>query len=117
MHIRIACPAGSTGCQPQPPVAGNGADAEGCGKEIDDWFRLLSRPAKPEVPGAPPPRKPLMTLDQLPPECRVVLRAGAPKALAGAPSAAAAAPAAAAAGVPPAPLTTQGTNGSVGGAR
>jgi penicillin-insensitive murein endopeptidase len=106
MHIRISCPAGSTGCQGQQPVAANAADPEGCGKELDDWFRLLARPPRPEPPpGTPVKPKPQMTMDQLPPECRVVLGAEAPRALAGA-----ARPAAAPASVNP--ITTQSTKAS-----
>ena len=33
-HVRIACPAGESGCKPQaPPPAG-----DGCGKELDYWL-------------------------------------------------------------------------------
>jgi penicillin-insensitive murein endopeptidase len=79
MHIRIACPKDSSGCQPQPPV---GADI-GCGKEVDDWIALMRKPAKPVDPTAKPaPRKPGLTLDQLPAECRLVVEAGAPQSAA-----------------------------------
>lgn len=73
MHIRIACPKGSEGCAGQPPVPVD----DGCGKEVDDWIALLRRPAKPVDPTAkPPPPKPGLTLEQLPPDCRIVLEAG-----------------------------------------
>ncbi len=76
MHVRIACPKDSQGCQPQPPVPAN---ENGCGKEVDDWITLLSRPKKPADPTAKAaPPKPGLTLDQLPPECRLVVDAGAP---------------------------------------
>jgi penicillin-insensitive murein endopeptidase len=76
-HVRLTCPAGSTGClaQPAPP------EDDGCGKELDDWFKLLTAPPKPEKPEKP---KPPMTVDQLPLECRAVLAAKEP-AVAGAP--------------------------------
>lgn len=77
-HVRIGCPAGSTGCKPQAPVPGD----DGCGKELDDWFKLLTRKPKPRPPGEPkivvkptPPKRPV-TLDDLPSECRTVLATG-----------------------------------------
>jgi penicillin-insensitive murein endopeptidase len=74
MHIRMACPKGSTNCQAQPPPPSD----DGCGKELDDWFALLTKPPKPAPPDAKPPKpKPQLTLDQLPADCRVVLGAGA----------------------------------------
>jgi penicillin-insensitive murein DD-endopeptidase len=66
-HIRIGCPAGSTGCAAQPAPPGD----DGCGKELADWYTLLTRP-----PGPPEKPKPPLTLEQLPAECRVVLQAG-----------------------------------------
>ena len=76
MHVRIACPKGSTNCQPQPVTPLD----DGCGKEVDDWLALLRRPPKPADPGVKPaPPKPGLTLDQLPPECRLVVDAGAPE--------------------------------------
>ncbi len=68
-HIRIGCPAGSTGCAGQPGPPGD----DGCGKELADWYKLLTRPPQPEVPEKP---KPPLTLEQLPAECKVVLQAG-----------------------------------------
>jgi penicillin-insensitive murein DD-endopeptidase len=68
MHVRIACPPDSTTCRGQAPPPGD----EGCGKEVDDWLRIVTRPPPPApVKPSPPPRP--MTLDQLPVECRVVL--------------------------------------------
>jgi penicillin-insensitive murein DD-endopeptidase len=66
-HIRIGCPAGSTTCAPQAATPGD----DGCGKELDDWYKLLTAP-----PGPPEKPKPALTLEQLPAECRVVLQAG-----------------------------------------
>ena len=76
MHIRMGCPADSANCERQKPTLGD----DGCGKEVDDWLKLLSRPPppKPDIP-IPPVKpakpKPPMTLDQMPPECRAVLGA------------------------------------------
>ena len=67
-HIRIGCPEGSAGCVPQAAPPGD----DGCGKELTDWFALLTRPPAPP-PAKPPPPKPPLTLDQLPAECRTVL--------------------------------------------
>ena len=77
-HVRIGCPAGSAGCKAQAPVPGD----DGCGKELDDWFKLLTRKPKPRPPGEPrivvKPSKPKapITLDDLPAECRTVLATG-----------------------------------------
>jgi len=74
MHIRIACPAGSTDCRPQPTTPND----DGCGKEITDWIALLERPPPPPKPGPPVKRKPKppITLADLPAECRMVVSAG-----------------------------------------
>ena len=77
-HVRIGCPAGSAGCKAQAPVPGD----DGCGKELDDWFKLLARKPKPRPPTEPkivvkPSKpKPPITLDDLPAECRTVLATG-----------------------------------------
>lgn len=84
-HIRIACPAGSHGCEDQPePPAG-----DGCGKPLEDWFAMFRRPP-PTTPAKP---KPPLTLAQLPAECRTVLAAEAIPADASAATAAASLPA------------------------
>jgi penicillin-insensitive murein endopeptidase len=76
MHIRIACPKGSDNCEAQGPPPTD----DGCGKEIDDWIALLSRPPVPAKPGAKPAKpKPPLTLAQLPAECRTVLEIGKSK--------------------------------------
>jgi Penicillin-insensitive murein endopeptidase len=36
-HVRIACPPGDPYCQSQSPVSGG----DGCGTELDDWFKKL----------------------------------------------------------------------------
>jgi penicillin-insensitive murein DD-endopeptidase len=75
-HLRIGCPAGTVGCETQAPIPAD----DGCGKELADWYALLTAPPKPRDPNVKPePPKPPMTLDQMPQECRVVLGAGAGK--------------------------------------
>jgi penicillin-insensitive murein endopeptidase len=67
MHIRIGCPEDSTDCEKQNPVSGD----DGCGKELDYWFRpAIISPPPPKDP--PKPRPPLLMSD-LPPACRQVL--------------------------------------------
>ncbi len=80
-HVRIGCPPGSTDCSPQKPVPGD----DGCGKELDDWLRLIAKTAPepapipiPQPPAVVAKEKPPMTLDQLPAECRMVLATGNP---------------------------------------
>jgi penicillin-insensitive murein endopeptidase len=76
-HVRLACPAGSTGCQRQPPVP----DGDGCGKELDRWLKMVARvgppPAipKPDVAPTPPKGKRAIMLEQLPVLCQTVLSA------------------------------------------
>jgi penicillin-insensitive murein DD-endopeptidase len=70
-HVRVGCPAGVSGCQAQAPIPAD----DGCGKELADWYVLLTAPPKPSGPPEPP--KPAMTLDQMPPDCRAVLAAPA----------------------------------------
>jgi len=69
MHVRIKCPADSPSCQGQDAVV----PGEGCGSELDWWFRDSILYPKPST--TPPKPKPPMTLAQLPPECRQVLLA------------------------------------------
>ncbi len=77
-HIRLNCPADSPACVAQ---AGVPAD-DGCGKELDDWFKRLR--AKPEKPAKPPaPVKPMLVSD-LPAECQSLLIATEQAAKAGA---------------------------------
>jgi penicillin-insensitive murein DD-endopeptidase len=66
-HIRLNCPPGSAACVSQPPLPPD----DGCGKELDDWFKRLraKRPARP--PKAP---KPVLVSD-LPQECQALLSA------------------------------------------
>jgi penicillin-insensitive murein endopeptidase len=65
-HIRIACPKGSTNCEPQPSVG----DDNGCGADLTRWLNKVKNPPKPGPPG---PEKAPITLSQLPPDCRTVL--------------------------------------------
>lgn len=69
-HVRIACPAGDPYCQSQSPVSGG----DGCGTELDDWFKKL-RQAERQSSG-PAPAKPPLTLADLPSQCRTVLAYG-----------------------------------------
>ena len=77
-HVRMACPPSSPGCKPQAPPSGD----DGCGKELDDWFALLTAPPKPATkPKVPVKPKPPLTLADLPAECRVVLEGPEPATL------------------------------------
>ena len=69
-HVRIACPAGDPYCQSQLPVSGG----DGCGTELDDWFKKV-RQAERQSSG-PAPTKPALTLADLPSQCRTVLAYG-----------------------------------------
>ncbi len=68
-HVRIGCPADSPACSKQAPIPGD----DGCGKELDDWYKLLTAPPKPKPrsvePVKPVKPKPPLTLADLPPEC------------------------------------------------
>jgi penicillin-insensitive murein endopeptidase len=65
-HVRISCPADSVHCEPQQPP---GPD-DGCGHELDHWFSEAN--LHPNLSGG---EKHLLTLSNLPPECRQVLMA------------------------------------------
>ena len=68
-HVRIGCPAGSAGCEPQAAVP----TGDGCGKELDYWFSdAVLNPPPPKEP--PKPRPPLRLAD-LPAACRQVVLA------------------------------------------
>ena len=68
-HIRITCPAGDPACRPQDPTT----PGDGCGPELDWWFRdaILNPPP----PMEPPKPRPPLTMADLPPACREVLLA------------------------------------------
>jgi penicillin-insensitive murein endopeptidase len=81
-HLRIGCPGDSPTCTAQPPVK---AEGDGCGKDLDDWLKIVSRPRKPAPPAPQPtapvkPSKPAppMMLKDLPPECTEVIAAADP---------------------------------------
>jgi penicillin-insensitive murein endopeptidase len=68
-HVRMACQPGSADCKEQdaPP------DAEGCGHDLDYWFKdSILHPPPPKEP--PKPRPPL-TMADLPAACKQVLLA------------------------------------------
>jgi penicillin-insensitive murein endopeptidase len=68
-HIRMRCPNGAADCKGQDPVP----DAEGCGKDLDFWFRDAILHPKP--PKDPPKPRPQLKLADLPPACRQVVLA------------------------------------------
>ena len=66
-HIRLSCPPDSPQCRPQDPVPAG----EGCGKDLDWWFRdAVLHPPPPKEPAKP---RPAITMAELPPACREVL--------------------------------------------
>ena len=68
-HVRIACPADSPNCKPQPPPD----PGDGCGHELDFWFKESTlHPAPLLAPSAP---KHMMTLAGLPAECKQIVHA------------------------------------------
>ncbi len=77
-HLRLSCPEGSSNCRAQKPPTGD----DGCGKEIDYWFKVLTRPKpkpqpKPKMEAAKPRKpKPVVTLSDMPEECQAVLASG-----------------------------------------
>lgn len=62
-HIRLACPEGETACGDQDPPGGG----DGCGAELDRWLTPDMLHPKPG------PKRPPLTMAQLPPECSRVL--------------------------------------------
>jgi len=68
-HVRISCPPDSPNCKPQDPTPAG----DGCGKDLDWWFRDSILHPKP--PAKPPKPKPPLTMTDLPPACRQVLLA------------------------------------------
>jgi penicillin-insensitive murein endopeptidase len=75
MHIRMACPSGSSTCKAQAAVSGD----EECGAQLDYWLKQVRKPDVPPPPSKELPKKkpppPPMKLSDLPPECRMVLQA------------------------------------------
>ena len=81
-HVRIGCPGGAAICKSQPPVPGD----DGCGAEVTDWLKKIAKSKQPSPPttptakpGKPAPPKPVITLADLPPDCRSVLSSGGNK--------------------------------------
>jgi penicillin-insensitive murein endopeptidase len=75
-HIRMSCPAGNPDCRPQDAVP----PGDGCGKELNWWFRdaiIKPKPApKPkDTKDLPKPKPKGMTMADLPAACRQVLLA------------------------------------------
>jgi penicillin-insensitive murein endopeptidase len=68
-HIRIGCPDGAKDCKGQDPVP----EADGCGKDLDWWFRDAILNPKP--PTTPPKPRPQLTLADLPAACKQVVLA------------------------------------------
>ena len=68
-HVRIACPADSPECKPQPPPEAG----DGCGHELDFWFKESTLYPTPSL--FPPKPKPPLTLADLPLECKQIVRA------------------------------------------
>ena len=62
-HIRIKCPGGDAGCQPQDPLP----PGDGCDKSLAWWF--TDEALHPRAGLNPKP----ITMAQLPPECRKVV--------------------------------------------
>lgn len=66
-HVRLACPAGVSGCESQPAPAGG----EGCGADLAWWFSdAVLHPKPPKVPVRP---KPPLVMANLPRACAAVL--------------------------------------------
>jgi penicillin-insensitive murein endopeptidase len=68
-HVRMACQPGSPECKGQDPAD----ETDGCGKELEWWFR--DSVIHPEPPKEPPKPKPPVTLADLPAACKQVLLA------------------------------------------
>ncbi|MGB0127943.1 MAG: penicillin-insensitive murein endopeptidase [Rhodocyclaceae bacterium] len=84
-HVRLACPAGDTQCEPQKPIP----PGDGCDADLDRWVEDIRRAAlSPKVFSAPPPPSP----DKLPAACATVLHGPAAAAHPTAPPSTAAAP-------------------------
>ncbi len=78
MHVRLSCPTGSPNCRPQAKPRAD----DGCGRELQDWAKLLNPPpvrksAKKTKP-APPQKKREIRVSDLPNACRAVLGAAQP---------------------------------------
>jgi penicillin-insensitive murein endopeptidase len=69
-HVRLACPANSSGCVNQKEAGSE----DGCGKEVDSWLkRMRKKPAvapRPDAPRTPLKPKRQMTVAELPADCQ-----------------------------------------------
>jgi penicillin-insensitive murein endopeptidase len=70
-HVRLTCPPDSPDCKPQDPVP----PGEGCGKDLDWWFRDAVIHPKPEPPPDPTKPRRQTTMKDLPAACQAVLAA------------------------------------------
>ena len=70
-HVRLDCPPGNPACIPQAPVATD----DGCGQELDDWFKKLRAPPKPRRRTIEPAKPKPMLVADLPKECQALLLA------------------------------------------
>lgn len=76
MHIRLKCTEPSCKAQAGTPAG------DGCGKPLDYWFKLLTRPAKSKKKPKGLPKKPkVKDLNWMPKACRAVLKADNPPLL------------------------------------
>ena len=64
-HVRLACPADQTLCEPQPPLP----PGDGCDASLDWWFSAEAA-AEAAKPAKSPPRA--LSLDDMPPLCRSI---------------------------------------------
>ena len=69
-HVRLNCPPGSPACVPQAPAPAD----DGCGQELDDWFKKLRAPPPKKQKKQVVPAKPMLVSD-LPKECQALLLA------------------------------------------
>ncbi|MDG3041202.1 penicillin-insensitive murein endopeptidase [Roseicyclus marinus] len=67
-HVRLSCPAGSTGCVNQdPPPPGDGC------AEAREWAANILNPPPPDPDYEPPPPRGPLTLGELPRQCAALL--------------------------------------------
>ncbi|PYE84298.1 penicillin-insensitive murein endopeptidase [Pseudoroseicyclus aestuarii] len=68
IHVRLNCPAGNPGCEPQDPIP----PGDGC-QDARDWVNNILNPPPPDPNWTPAPPKPPVTMASLPPQCTAVL--------------------------------------------